>query len=220
MNSFELNKIAMALLIALLVLIGLNNLSEVVFHQDPMEANAYPIEVASVASADADIEEDTGPPLAVLLQTASVEKGENVFKKCKVCHTPEKGGRMSTGPNLWNIVNRDVGSAEGFNYSDAMSTREGLWDYEFLNDYLLRPKDVVPGTKMVFAGLKKAGDRADILLYLRSLSDVPVDLPVAEVIPEIEPEVMPEGDVAEPEMDIQQEVPSTEEVPASISGDL
>ena len=66
-----------------------------------------------------------------------------------------------------------------------MSTREGLWDYEFLNDYLLRPKDVVPGTKMVFAGLKKAGDRADILLYLRSLSDVPVDLPVAEVIPEI-----------------------------------
>lgn len=180
MNSFELNKIAMGVLMALLFVIGLNNLSEVVFHEDPMEANAYPIDVAAVATADvADVAMEEGPSIAELLQTADIEKGMSVFKKCAACHTPEDGGANKIGPNLWGIVGRQVASKSDFAYSDAMATHGGDWNYELLNRYLTRPKDEIPGNKMVFAGLKKGSDRADLILYLRTLSNAPVALPVA-----------------------------------------
>lgn len=196
MNSFELNKIAMGVLMALLFVIGLNNLSEVVFHEDPMEANAYPIDVAAVASADvADVAMEEGPSIAELLQTADIEKGMSVFKKCAACHTPDNGGANKIGPNLWGIVGRELGSKADFNYSDAMATHGGEWNYELLDRYLTRPKDEIPGNKMVFAGLKRGSERADVILYLRSLSDAPIDLPVAaaeEAVETVEEEAAPE----------------------------
>ncbi len=195
MNSHDLNKAAMGFLIFLLVAIGFGNLTEVIFHQEALEANAYPIDTASVASATvADVAMEEGPSIAELLQTASVEKGESVFKKCAACHTPDNGGANKIGPNLWNIVGREVASKGDFSYSDAMAEHGGNWDYELLNRYLTKPKDEIPGNKMVFVGLKKDSDRASVIMYLRSLSDTPMELPTVasaeEAVDEAAEEVM------------------------------
>jgi cytochrome c len=184
-NSHDLNKLAMGFLIAILGLMGFNMLSEEIFHQAPLTANAYPIDTSAVASASvADVAVEAGPSIEELLQTASIDKGMSVFKKCAACHTPESGGRNKIGPNLWGVVGNDVATNSDFGYSDAMLAQEGGWSYELLNKYLTKPKDAIPGNKMVFVGLKKDSDRASVILYLRSLSDAPIDLPTVAVVEE------------------------------------
>lgn len=122
-------------------------------------------------------------PIATLLASADAGAGEAVFKKCASCHTSEKGGPNKVGPGLWDIVNRPIASHEGFSYSAGMTTfSEGhkvLWDYDHLNFFLEAPKKHVPGTAMGFVGLKKNDERANLIAYLRTLSDNPVALPTA-----------------------------------------
>lgn len=175
----------MALLLTVLVLLGLNGLTEAIFEKEH-GPNAYPVEmdVAEAAPVVAPVVEE-GPVLADLLAVATVEKGLKVYKKCKACHTSDKGGKNLVGPNLWNIVGRTKGSMDGFSYSDAMKEAGGDWTYADLNSFLQKPGDFVAKTKMSFAGLKKSGDRAAVITLLRSLSDVPQDLP-AVAIPEVE----------------------------------
>ncbi|MCP5367228.1 MAG: cytochrome c family protein [Hyphomicrobiales bacterium] len=120
--------------------------------------------------------EDPGKALA-MIGDADVDKGRKLFKKCAACHTPDQGGKNKVGPNLWDIVGRPKASHEGFKYSDGMQGKGGEWTFEDLNHFLAKPKDFVPGTKMAFAGLKKDGDRAEVLAYLRTLSDSPKPLP-------------------------------------------
>lgn len=182
MSSFNLNKIIMAVLLTALAMIGIGGLSEAIFDRTEPENNAYPIEVetASTAAPAAPVEVvEQGPSLAALLAVASPEKGQKVFKKCKACHSSDNGGKNMVGPNLWNIVGRAKGSHAGYGYSDAMKAKGGDWTYEDLFTFLKKPKDFVPGTKMGFAGLKKSGDRAALLAYLRTFSDAPVALPEA-----------------------------------------
>lgn len=185
MNSHDLNKFAMGFLVALLGAIGFNLLAEEVFHQEPLVANAYPIDTSMIASASVtEIVEESGPSISELMQTADAESGATVFKKCAACHTTENGGANKIGPNLWNIVGRDVATKGDFNYSDAMLAQEGDWDYELLNRYLTRPKDAIPGNKMVFVGLRRDSDRADVIMYLRSFSDTPHELPTVAAVEE------------------------------------
>jgi len=199
-NSHDLNKFAMGTLIAILGLIGFNILSEEIFHQAPLEANAYPIDTSAVAAASvADVTLEEGPSIAELLQTADIEKGMSVFRKCAACHTVASGDRNKIGPNLWNVVGRDVATNETFGYSDAMLAQEGGWSFDLLNRYLTKPKDAIPGNKMVFAGLKKGSDRANVILYLRSLSDAPMELPTIAAVEEAVEEVMEEAAQAAPE---------------------
>lgn len=98
---------------------------------------------------------------------ADVEKGEKVFRKCKACHTVEAGGKNKVGPNLHGLFGRKAGTAEGYNYSDAMKESGIVWDEDKLHTYLANPRGVVPKTKMTFAGLKKESDRDDIIAYLK-----------------------------------------------------
>ena len=118
-------------------------------------------------------------PIEKLLQTASVEKGAAVAKKCASCHTFEKGGPNRVGPNLFGVVGRDRAAEPGFNYSAAMKAKGGKWSFEDLNAFLANPKATVPGTAMSFAGLPKDSERADMISYLRSLADNPVPVPTA-----------------------------------------
>jgi cytochrome c len=115
--------------------------------------------------------------VAEQLRNASVENGQAVFKKCATCHTANEGGRNGTGPNLWNIVGRKVGGAEGFNYSGAVKEKGGEWNYETLAKYLHDPRSFIPGNRMAFAGVKDTGELADLLAYLRTLSPNPAPLP-------------------------------------------
>ena len=138
------------------------------------------VAVASVGGGDQPAkkkEEKALEPVGPLLASASVEDGQKVFKKCGACHTPNKGGANKVGPNLWNIVNSKRGKVDGFSYSKNLPAKEGGWTFESLNAFLAKPRTYIPGTKMAFAGLKKASDRANLIAYLRSLSDSPAALP-------------------------------------------
>lgn len=170
----DFNKLAGAAILTALVLMVIGAIGNALVH--PRGAATA---VASVPAAPARPEAPPEPeiPIAVLLADADVEKGARVFKKCRTCHTTESGGKNKVGPNLWNVVNAARAGRDGFSYSKALRAKEGSWTYESLNAFLVKPKAYVPGTKMVFAGLRKARDRADVIAYLRGLSDDPAPLP-------------------------------------------
>ena len=97
-------------------------------------------------------------------------KGEKVFRKCKACHAVGPGAKNKVGPELNGLVGRPAGSVDGYNYSPAMKGSGLTWDEATLNTYLTKPKDLVPGTKMIFAGLSKEDQRADIIAYLNTFN--------------------------------------------------
>lgn len=94
------------------------------------------------------------------------EQGGKVFNRCKACHTVEQG-KHRVGPSLHGVVGRKAGTAEGFNYSEAMKKSEVSWTPENLAKYLEDPKGFIPGNKMIFAGLKKEDERRDVIAYLQ-----------------------------------------------------
>ncbi|MEZ5680599.1 MAG: cytochrome c family protein [Erythrobacter sp.] len=112
---------------------------------------------------------DAGPDLGTLLAASDAAAGEKVFAKCTACHTINQGGANGIGPNLFGIVGKPVGShAAGFAYSSALSGHGGTWDYANLDAWLKSPRAFADGTKMSFAGLSKAEDRANLLAYLKA----------------------------------------------------
>ena len=118
----------------------------------------------------------SGETLAELLQDASPDRGKTVFRKCRLCHTVERGGIAKLGPNLFGTVGAAVGASPDFaKYSGALLAFGGHWTPERLDAYLANPRLAVPGTTMVFVGLGDAGDRADMIAYLNSMSDAPVE---------------------------------------------
>jgi cytochrome c len=101
-------------------------------------------------------------------------KGENVFKKCKICHQIGEGAKNQVGPQLNGVVGRKAGTIEGFSYSPAMKEagEKGLtWTDEALHKYVENPKDFVPKNKMAFVGLKKEDERDDVIAYLKKFSE-------------------------------------------------
>ena len=116
-------------------------------------------------------------PIGPSLSKASLEEGKKQFKKCKSCHTVSKSGKHKIGPALWDIIGREMGSLATYKYSKALKHKEGNWNYEELNAFLANPKNYIKGTKMVFSGIKNMNDRANLIFYLRSLSETPKQLP-------------------------------------------
>ncbi|MEK9755283.1 MAG: cytochrome c family protein [Rhodospirillaceae bacterium] len=102
---------------------------------------------------------------------ADAEAGMKVFGKCKACHMVKANGKHTVGPNLHGVVGRKAGSAKGFRYSKAMAESGLTWDEATLDKFLLKPKDLVNKTRMAFPGLKKDEDRANVIAYLKSLTN-------------------------------------------------
>lgn len=98
---------------------------------------------------------------------ANVKKGKKVFKKCKACHTLNAGGKNKVGPNLNGVIGRKAAMVKGFKYSTAMKGSGITWDDASLDQYLTKPKKMVPKTKMAFAGLKKKSQRDNLIAYLK-----------------------------------------------------
>lgn len=178
MDSFEFNKIAGAVLGTALLVLGLKNFGGELFHSEAPEKPGMLIEVAEAAAVTGGDNAAAAVPIAVLLAKADATKGANIAKACAACHSVAKGGANKVGPALWNVVGRNMGSVEGFAYSEGMKAMGGKpWDYDALNAWLHAPKEFIKGTKMAYAGVKKDQDRADLIAYLASLSDSPVPFP-------------------------------------------
>jgi cytochrome c len=107
-------------------------------------------------------------PIATLLATADVAKGESIFKKCVACHTIASGGANGIGPNLYATLGKSLAGHAGFAYSDALKTKGGTWGWENMSEWLANPKKFAPGNKMTFAGLGNPEERAALLLYINS----------------------------------------------------
>ena len=100
---------------------------------------------------------------------ADAAAGAQAFAVCGACHSVDEGGGARIGPNLWGVVGRDVGSAPGFDYSDALQTIDGSWTREQLDRFLADPNAFAPGTRMGYTGVADPVERAALIAYLDTL---------------------------------------------------
>ncbi|WP_291178960.1 c-type cytochrome [Hyphomicrobium sp.] len=194
-DSFELSKIAGGVLAALLLIFLPKTFIDLARHSHGEIAGGYKLPEPSEAGGAAPEGGPAAPAafdpaqVVLALPTASAENGAGSFKKCLACHSAEKGAASKAGPNLWGVLGRPHGSLADFKgYSDAMQGKGGDWTYADLAAFLHKPKEFVPGTKMIFAGISDTGELADVIAYIRTLADSPEPLPQAEA-----PAPQPEG---------------------------
>jgi cytochrome c len=179
MSSLEFTKISAAVLSAAIIASVSGFVTHLLYQAEAPGKNAYPVMVTAAAPATGGQAVAPGiEPIGPMLASADVAAGQKTARKCTSCHTFEEGGANKIGPNLWNLVDRQIASTGGYKYSAAFQELAGdSWSYDKLNSFLTKPKDMVPGTKMQFAGLRKSQDRANLVAYLRSLSSDPAPLP-------------------------------------------
>lgn len=177
------NKILGALLAAALIFFGLPQVAKAILgggaHHGAGHGElklAYPIDYKKESGGK---EPAPAVDFATLLAGASADAGKRRSAICASCHSFEKGGANQQGPGLWNVVGSAVASHSGFNYSGALKGLGGEWTYERLSEFLASPQKYAPGTAMSFAGIAKPEQRAELIAYLRSLSDSPIPLPAA-----------------------------------------
>ena len=175
------NTIAGWTLFSGIVALGLSSLSGHYFKANKdhrPEKMGY--EIAGVVSSEGGAKE---VPFESLLATGDAAKGEATFKKCASCHTITQGGANGIGPNLYGILGQGIGKhAAGFAYSPDLVAKGGNWDFAAMNAWLTNPKKFAAGTKMTFAGLSDAAERANLMLYLNA-QGANLPLPAAPAAP-------------------------------------
>ncbi|WP_397579286.1 c-type cytochrome [Sphingorhabdus sp.] len=170
------NTIAGWVLAGGIVALGLSIVSGMYFHAEAPEKEGF----AVAAEAGGEAGGAAAVPIATLLATADIAKGEAAFKKCAACHTIAQGGPNGIGPNLWASMGKPHGHVAGFSYSDALKSVPGNWDFEGMDKWLANPKKYAPGTKMTFAGLGNPEERANLIAYLNAQgSNLPLPPPPA-----------------------------------------
>lgn len=186
MDSLELNKIIAGVLGAVLTLLLFSWVGDLVYglgEGGHDEAHlAYEIALPEGDAEVAEVEE--GPSIGELLVTASAENGEGLFRACAACHTATEEANK-VGPYLLNVIGRDIAAVNGFAYSDALLTIDGVWTAENFSHFIESPRGWAPGTKMGYNGMSRAGDRADIIAYLVEVSGQTLEDFI--VLPEEEP---------------------------------
>ncbi len=184
MSSFEFNKLAAGVLVAMIVWMVTGIVAEELVPSEKPAKDAYTIAAAAAPAASQDAAapaaaEKPAPIPAELFAKADATAGEAIAKKCAVCHTFDKGGANKVGPNLYGVIDRPRGSIADFTYSDAIKKLGGNWAPQDIAAFIFNPKAYAPGTRMGFAGLPKPEDRANVLAFLNKQSDKPVDLSAA-----------------------------------------
>ena len=177
MDGFELNKIIAAVLATVVVVFGINKVTDIIFTPDKPQQSAYKVEKIEPTVASASSTGQAAVGINELLAMGTIEHGEKVFKRCSACHMLAAGGKNMIGPNLWSILGKKTGVAPGYKYSKALAAYGKEWSFEEMNGFLIKPSAHIKGTKMAFAGLKKEKDRASVILYMNSKSDKPLPTP-------------------------------------------
>jgi cytochrome c len=181
MDTFEIAKIAGAVLSALLVIVGFRVALEISEEGEKPQPPGYTLPMpektgpstippggAAAVPAPVDLPAFNAADVAQAAASGNAQAGATIFKKCEACHSGEKGGPNKVGPNLWGVVGRPKASHEGFTYSEAMKAKGGNWTLQDLAAFVHKPKGFVPGTKMTFPGISDPNDLADLLAYLNT----------------------------------------------------
>ena len=175
-----MNKIIVSIIFAIILIIGINKITDVIYYIEKPEKSAYQVDsVAAVASSSsAETGSDNSEPgnIMTLFASASISEGKKVFKKCAACHSITQGGGNKIGPALWGVLGRKAGSVSDYKYSKAMVTYAKPWSFEEMDGFLAKPKEWIKGTKMSFAGLKNSKERAALILYMNENSSNPLPL--------------------------------------------
>ena len=177
MDGFELNKIIAAILATVVVVFGINKVTDIIFTPDKPQQSAYKVEKIEPALTTVSSTGEAAVGINELLAMGTIEHGEKVFKRCSACHMIAAGGKNMIGPNLWSILGKKTGVAPGYKYSKALAAYGKDWTFEEMNGFLIKPSAHIKGTKMAFAGLKKEKDRASVILFMNSKSDSPLPTP-------------------------------------------
>ena len=172
-----MNKIIVSIVFAIILVLGINKVTDVIFYVEKPEKSAYQVaSITTVAStASAETSSETGNIMAIFASTSAAE-GAKVFKKCQTCHSIAEGGKNKIGPALWGVLGRQAGSLPDYKYSKAMAAHGKKWSFEEMNGFLIKPKDWIKGTKMSYAGLKSAKERAAVILYMNENTNSPLPL--------------------------------------------
>lgn len=183
-HNLEFNKVAGGFLLAGIIAMIAGFTADALYNPKEVKKRGFSVEVAEATTetAQAVAEIDIG----TLLASADAARGETVaMKKCASCHTFEQGGPNKVGPNMYGIIGNKFAHIDGFAYSDAVKNHGGNWGYEELNKWLKAPATFIKGNKMAFAGLKNDAERADVIMYLKSIS------PKAPAVPAPKPAEAP-----------------------------
>ena len=175
-----MNKIIVSIVLAVILILGINKITDAIFYVEKPEKSAYQVAtvttVANTTSAETGLVSSESRNIMALFVSTSAAEGAKVFKKCAACHSIAEGGSNKIGPGLWGVLGRPAGSVPGYKYSKAMASHGKNWSFEEMNGFLIKPKDWIKGTKMSFTGLKKAEDRAAVILYMNENTNSPLQL--------------------------------------------
>ena len=151
-----MNKIIVSIVFAIILILGINKVTDVIFYVEKPEKSAYQVAgittVASTTSAETSSPDSESENIMALFTSTSAGEGAKIFKKCAACHSITEGGKNKIGPALWGVLGRQAGSVPGYKYSKAMAAHGKNWSFEEMNGFLTKPKNWIKGTKMSFAG--------------------------------------------------------------------
>ena len=186
MSDLTFNKVAGAGLATLLVIVGLGQITDIVYKWQAPAKPGYAVTPelpagGGEAAAPVELPIDWGTELP----KADVNAGKEVATKCQACHNLDAGGPNMTGPNLYGVLGRPPGTHAGFAYSDGMKAfgaKNPAWTYELINTFVTAPQNFIDGTKMTFVGLKQRQDRINVIAYLRTLGSTNVPIPAPKPV--------------------------------------
>jgi cytochrome c len=177
MFGLDITKLFGAIITVALVVVGISFVGDLLVRPKKQETAAVAVAAKAPMAPKETKEAEEVVSVATLLSSADAAAGKKVSRKCKSCHDMTTKKKRGIGPPLWEIVQSRKGGDGNFKYSSAMAGMGGNWTYEDLDAFIASPKGFLRGTKMAFAGIKNAKDRANLIAFLRSLSDAPKPLP-------------------------------------------